>query len=123
MKNSMKDNHVVFHINNMDEFVEDIKQKTFKFYLSSYANQDEFINVHQENKLTNNIVLFWVDYYSFLSENGSRLIFSYDYDDLMSRVYKEYCQCMMNKLVDEGKFRLMWDNKKKIVYWKKVRYN
>jgi hypothetical protein len=123
MKNIMKDNYVVFQIDNMDEFVKEIKEKTFEFYLSSYTNQEDFIRVHQEDKLTDKIVVFWVNHFSFFSDSGNRVIFSTDYDDLLSRVYKEYCQCMMNKLVDDGYFNLMWDNKKKIVYWKKVRYN
>ena len=121
MNKNMKNDYSTFQINDMNEFIKEIKQETFRCYISSYKNWEDFIRVHDESRLTDKLVLFWVDHFSFVNENGSRVIHSSDYEDLLIRVYKEYCECMLNKLVDNGCFSLMWDSKKKIVYWKKNR--
>lgn len=120
MKNKMKDISIIFQINNLDEFVEEIKQKTFKLYLSMYEYWDDFIYVHDESKLTDKVVLFWVSQFTITSGDGSNTIGMIEYEELLKNVYKEYCQIMMNKLVDSGYLSLVWDNKKKIVYWKKL---
>lgn len=77
------------------------------------------MDVYDNTKLTQSIIYFWIDQYTFNDEDGRLLMYSSDYEYLVGRLYKEFCQCMMNKLVDTGHLQLLWDKKKKIVYWKK----
>lgn len=106
---------------NKDDFSIKIKEKVLDFYIVTFNNYKEFMDVYDASKLKLSIIKFWIDQYCFLSDDGKCLMYSSDYEILVGRVYKEYCQLMMNKLVDIGYLKLMWDNKKKIIFWKKTK--
>ena len=110
---------VIIHVDNEEVFNKTLKERVLNFYIVTFNNYKEFMDVYDDRKLTYSIIKFWVDQYTFMDEFGKRLIYSSDYECLVGRLYKEYCQCMMNKLVDTGHLQLLWDKKKKIVYWKK----
>lgn len=123
MKKPASKEDTLIKITDREAFIEKVKNKVLDFYIVTFNNYKEFMDVYDASKLKASIVGFWIDQYSFMSDDGIRLMYSSDYEVLVGRVYKEYCQLMMNKLVDIGYLTLMWDNKKKIVVWKKPRYN
>lgn len=121
MKKPASKEDTLIKIADRDAFCIKVKERVLNFYIVTFNSYKEFMDVYDANKLKINIVSFWIDQYSFMSESGERLMYSSDYETLVGRVYKEYCQLMMNKLVDTGYLTLMWDNKKKIVVWKKTK--
>lgn len=121
MKKPASKEDTLIKITDREAFIEKVKNKVLDFYIVTFNNYKEFMDVYDASKLKASIVGFWIDQYSFMSDDGIRLMYSSDYEVLVGRVYKEYCQLMMNKLVDIGYLTLMWDNKKKIVVWKKTK--
>ena len=111
----------ILEIADMDRMVIIIKKNILNFYMLTFANYKEFVEVYDATSLTDDIILFWMKQYCFNVGGGSYGIYSSDYEILTGRIYKEYCQIMMNKLVDTGHLSLLWNKKKKIVYWKKNR--
>jgi len=110
----------IITIEDKEEYVAGLREQVLSIYLITFQNYKEFREVYSEKVLTGEMVEFWMNQYTFLSENDEILIYSSDHETLVGRIYKEYCQYMMNKLVDTGHLTLMWDKKKKIVFWKKT---
>ena len=121
MKKPASKEDTLIHISDKEVFGGKVKERVLNFYIVTFNSYKEFMDVYDDRKLTTSIVNFWIDQYSFLSEDGRLLMYSSDYEALVGRIYKEYCQSMMNKLVDTGHLQLMWDKKKKIVFWKKTK--
>jgi transcriptional regulator with PAS, ATPase and Fis domain len=121
MKKPPAKEDTIIRIDDKETFGAAIKEKVLNFYIVTFNNYKEFMDVYDDRKLTNKIIQFWISQYTFLDDDGRTLIYSSDYESLVGRLYKEYCQVMMNKLVDTGHLQLLWDKKKKIVYWKKTR--
>lgn len=110
----------IITIEDKEEYADGLREQVLSIYLITFQNYKEFREVYDEKILTRKMVDFWMNQYTFLSENDELLIYSSDHEILVGRIYKEYCQYMMNKLVDTGHLQLMWDKKKKIVFWKKT---
>ena len=110
----------IITIENKEEYAAGLREQVLSIYLITFQNYKEFREVYNEKVLTPEMVNFWLNQYTFLSENDELLIYNSDHEILVGRIYKEYCQYMMNKLVDTGHLTLMWDKKKKIVFWKKT---
>jgi hypothetical protein len=110
----------IITIEDKKEYITGLREQVLGIYLITFQNYREFREVYNEKVLTTEIVEFWMNQYTFLSENDELLIYNSDHENLVGRIYKEYCQYMMNKLVDTGHLTLMWDKKKKIVFWKKT---
>ncbi len=114
-------NDAILVIDNTEKLAVSIKERALNFYIITFKDYKEFIDVYDDRKLKLKMVLFWINQYTFISEDGKTVMYSSDYEVLVGRIYKEYCEIMMNKLVDIGHLKLMWDKKKKIVFWKKTK--
>jgi hypothetical protein len=110
----------LIEICNKRDFNKNVKDSVFKTYEFTFKECEEFMEFHNIELLSDEVVEFWINQYSF-TDRDRVLMYSSDYENLMGRVYKEYCQIIMNKLVDTGYLSLLWDNKKKIVFWKKIK--
>ena len=121
MKKPASKEDTLIKISNKEDFGGKVKERVLNFYIVTFNSYREFMDAYDDRKLSMDIINFWINQYSFMSSDGSLVMYSSDYEDLVGRVYKEYCQIMMNKLVDTGHLQLMWDNKKKIVFWKKTK--
>jgi hypothetical protein len=100
----------------------DIRERVMKSYKITFGNLPNYMTLHDKNLLTDDIILFWLNQYIVFNKKEYRVdvILHYiDYDLLIERCFKEYCEIILNKMVDVGEMHLMWDNKKKGVYWKK----
>jgi hypothetical protein len=100
-----------------------IKERVLDVYILNFNNFKEFMDVYDERLLKLDVIEFWINKYCLLNDIGKKVIRTTDYEDLMGTIYKEYCQIMMGKLVDIGYLAMMWDNEKKIVFWRKTEYN
>lgn len=109
----------LLEIADMDGMAKTIKDNILNFYIITFSHYKEFMDVYDDRKLSIELILFWLRQYCFAGEDGRLMIYSSDYEILSGRIYKEFCESMMNKLVDTGHLSLMWNKKKKIVYWKK----
>jgi hypothetical protein len=109
----------LLEIADMDGMAKTIKDNILNFYIITFSHYKEFMDVYDDRKLSIELILFWLRQYCFAADDGRLMMYSSDYEILSGRIYKEFCESMMNKLVDTGHLSLMWNKKKKIVYWKK----
>jgi hypothetical protein len=109
----------LLEIADMDGMAKTIKDSILNFYIVTFSHYKEFMDVYDDRKLSIELILFWLRQYCFSGDDGRLMMYSSDYETLSGRIYKEFCESMMNKLVDTGHLSLMWNKKKKIVYWKK----
>ena len=102
-------------------FLADIKKDIISTFLSSFSDSQDFINAYDDSLLTMNVMEFWLSHFSLINSQDKFYILLRDRERLRLYLYKELCERVLNKLVDDGILVMMWDNKKHRVFWKKKR--
>lgn len=115
----MSRNDGLLKITDKKAFLSDIKEEVISTFLASFADSGEFISVYDEAFLSMELMGFWLSHFSLVSNQGSFFILVKERERLRLCLYKELCEKVLNKLVDNGILVMMWDNKKKRIFWKK----
>jgi hypothetical protein len=104
---------------NREAFLQEIKKDVLATFLTAFSESQDFINVYDESLLTMDIMEFWLEQFSIVRNGGDFYMILKDRERLRLCLYKELCEKVLNKLVDAGVLVMMWDNKKKRIFWKK----
>lgn len=100
-------------------FLQDVKKDVILTFLTAFSESQDFINVYDESLLSMDIMEFWLDHFSIVRNGNDFFMILKDRERLRLCLYKELCEKVLNKLVDNGILVMMWDNKKKRIFWKK----
>lgn len=100
-------------------FLCDIKKDVITTFLTAFSESDDFINVYDESLLSVSVMEFWLDHFSIVRNGEDYYMLIKDRERLRLCLYKELTEKVLSKLVDNGVLLMMWDNKKKRVFWKK----
>ena len=115
----MSSSDVMLKIVNREAFLHEIKKDVLATFLTAFSESQDFINVYDESLLTMDIMEFWLEQFSIVRNGGDFYMILKDRERLRLCLYKELCEKVLNKLVDAGILVMMWDNKKKRIFWKK----
>ncbi len=115
----MSNSDVMLKIVNREAFLQEIKKDVLATFLTAFSESQDFINVYDESLLTMDIMEFWLEQFSIVRNGGDFYMILKDRERLRLCLYKELCEKVLNKLVDAGVLVMMWDNKKKRIFWKK----
>jgi hypothetical protein len=100
-------------------FLQDIKKDVISAFMTSFADSRDLLSVYDDSLLTMEIMEFWLSHFSLIQSGDSFYILLKERERLRMYLYKELCEKVLNKLVDNGVLLMMWDNKKRRVFWKK----
>lgn len=115
----MENDQSVKSIPNISEFKHRLRTNVYKAYFTIFSSDPDFQDCFDETLLTNEILCFWLEYYTFIDDNGIISIYDLDFEKLEMELYKEFVQAILLKLVDEEKLLMCWDNDRMRVIWKK----
>jgi len=115
----MNKSDVMLKILDKKIFLADIKKDIISTFLSSFSESQDFINAYDDSLLTMEVMEFWLTHFSLVNGHDKFYILLKDRERLRLYLYKELCERVLNKLVDDGILLMMWDNKKHRVFWKK----
>ncbi len=108
-------------IENISEFLEQIKKEALETFLVSYKHSSDFIKKYNKNLISNNDVMYELKGY-IINKNNEWFIESCHIDNVIKEVYKYLVYKIMSKLVDEGVLELCWDNEAMNFIWRKKKY-
>jgi hypothetical protein len=115
----MSNYEAMLKIVDREAFLCDIKKDVIATFLTAFSESQDFINVYDESLLSMDIMEFWLEHFSIVRNGGDFYMILKDRERLRLCLYKELCEKVLNKLVDNGVLVMMWDNKKKRIFWKK----
>lgn len=100
-------------------FLRGMREEIVKAFTVAFFDRHEFLDVYDDTLLTDEVMGFWFDRYSMMKHSDTFFIMIKGRERLRMCLYKELCEKVLNKLVDMGKLEMLWDNRKKRVFWKK----
>ena len=115
----MNKSEVMLKIVDKKAFLQDIKKDVISAFMTSFADSRDLLSVYDDSLLTMEIMEFWLSHFSLIKSGDSFYILLKERERLRMYLYKELCEKVLNKLVDNGVLLMMWDNKKRRVFWKK----
>jgi len=115
----MNKSEAILKITDKRAFLIDIKKDVISTFLSSFSESQDFVGVYDDSLLTMELMEFWLSHFCIIRNNDEFYILLKERDRLRLCLYKELCEKILNKLVDAGILMMMWDNKKKRIFWKK----
>lgn len=104
-------------VKNIRRFKRNLKDQVFKTYLLTFATSDFLLQAFNEDLLTDELVYFWANYYTF-DNSGELCIYELDRERLDKRLYQEFVERIMCSLVDLGVLDMCWDIETESVIWK-----
>jgi len=108
-------------IDNLPEFIHDIKKEAIKTFLISYKDSEVFINKYDKKLLSDNDVEIEMRPY-LIVKKYEYYIDSEQIDSLLKDVYQQLVFKILNKLVDENVLEMCWDADLMNFMWRKKKY-
>ena len=108
-------------IDNLPEFIHNIKKEAIKTFLLSYKDSEVFISKYNTGLIKDDDVEFEMRPY-LVVKNYGYYIDSEKIETLLKDVYQQLVYKILNKLVDEGILEMCWDQDLMNFVWRKKKY-
>ena len=108
-------------ITDKKSFLHGVKQEVIKTFVIVFSDSTQFLNAYDESILSQEVLEFWLNHHAICKTSGGEYyILVKERERLRICLYKELCEGVLNKLVDAGILQMLWNNKKKMIYWKEI---
>jgi hypothetical protein len=109
-------------IDNLPNFIHNIKKEAIKTFLLSYKESDVFINKYDSNLLSDNDIEYEMKPY-LIVKNYYYYINYEQIENILKAVYQQLVYKILNKLVEEGILEMCWDVPLMNFIWRKKKYS
>jgi hypothetical protein len=108
-------------IDNLPEFVHNVKKEAIKTFLISYKDSRIFISRYDDKLLNDRDIEYEMQPY-LVKKNFMYYIDDDQIEILLKDVYQQLVYKILSKLVDAGILEMCWDNSLMNFIWRKKKY-
>jgi hypothetical protein len=110
-----------FRIDNLQEFINQVRNDVVHIFLLSYKNSRHFIEKYNDSLLSEQDIRYEMSNFTHIKNN--EIFFDGEQrDNLVKAIYQTLVFKILSKLVDDGILELCWDDEIMNFTWRKKKY-